>query len=104
MINYKDLYRYIFTYMAFSMPAAMVLHFNDAEISDIPLLYGCFAAFKLWITFRLLKKVQFSNEMIIAVMFFALSLRLLFSGPWMPFVLGAVLFVSYKRKISSGVL
>lgn len=104
MIAYKDLYHYIFTYMALSMPAAMVLHFNDAEISDIPLLYGCFAVFKLWITFRLLKKARFSNEMIIAVLFFALSLRLLFSGPWMPFVLGAVLFVSYKRKISSRVL
>jgi len=104
MIKYKDLYRYIFTYMALSMPAALVLHFNEAEISDIPILYACFACLKLWITFRLLKKVGFSIEMIAAVLFFALSLRLLFSGPWMPFVLGSVLFVSHNRKISARVL
>jgi|GEM_PF-2022107 len=104
MISYKTLYSYIFSYMLLSMPVALVLHFQNLEISDIPILYAVFACFKLSLTLFLLRKAQFSLALATATLFFALSLRLLFSGPWMPFVLGVLLFISNKRKISSRVL
>jgi len=104
MTPLKYIYTYLFSYMLLSLPVALWRHFQEAEISDILGFYIVFAMVKLNITLFFLSKLEFTRGQGILVLSVALLIRLLFSGPWMPVVIGAAIFIMHQRKISAGVL
>lgn len=104
MTTMKAIYLYLFSYMLLSLPVALWRYIQDAEILDILSFYIVFAVGKLYLTLIFLSRVEFTRGQGILVITVALLIRLLFSGPWMPVVIGAVLFISHERKISAGVL
>lgn len=104
MTTMKAIYLYLFSYMLLSLPVALWRHFQQAEILDILGFYIIFAIGKLCLTLLFLSRIEFTRSQGILVLVVALLIRLLFSGPWMPVVIGAVLFISHERKISAGVL
>lgn len=98
IMNRAQMYLWILTYMVLTLPIGLTLHFYDVDRIDIPIMYGSVAIAKVLVCLYFLRTFNLNQAQILLIVCAALTLRLALNAPWMPFLIGGVIFLSSSPK------
>lgn len=97
-MNRLDMYAWIASYMALTLPVGLTLYLHQVERVDIPVMYGTIAVAKVLICVFFMRKFELNYVQIALIFGAALLLRIGLNAPWMPFLIGGVIFLSAEPK------